>query len=183
MVDDLTPFDFDRVFFENYEELIDSEYRTDMANNKTILQLEEQIKNAFETQTSFCYETNFDHSPLFWAKQAKELGYFLELHFYCLETMEIAKNRVEIRTKNQGHPISDEIIKYKWKLGYKNLNINYQFFDLVYLIDNSIDGEPPTVFLEIEKVNENSLLVKQYVDLLPSYAERRIPSIFNFISN
>ncbi len=183
MVEDLTPFDFDHIFFKNYEKLIETEFTTQMANNQTIQQLEDQIKNAFETHSSFCYETNFDHSPLFWAKKAKELGYFLELHFYCLETIEIAKNRVEIRTKNQGHPISDEIIKYKWKLGYKNLNINYQFFDLVYLIDNSIDGEPPTVFLEIEKVNEDSFLVKQYVDCLPSYAERRIPSIFNFITN
>ncbi|MBU3659134.1 MAG: hypothetical protein FGM14_04645 [Flavobacteriales bacterium] len=149
----------------------------------TILQLEEQINNGFKTHSSFCYETNFDHSPLFWAKQAKDFGYFLELHFYCLETIEIAKNRVEIRTKNQDHPFSEEIIKYKWKLGYKNLNINYQFFDLVYLIDNSFDGKPPKVFLEIEKEIDESFLIKQYVDLLPTYAESRIPSIFNFITN
>lgn len=63
------------------------------------------------------------------------------------------------------------------------MNINYQFFDLVYLIDNSFDVKPPKVFLEIEKENDESFLIKQYVDLLPTYAERRIPSIFNFITN
>ena len=45
------------------------------------------------------------------------------------------------RTINKGHFVSDETIEYKWKEGYKNLNMYFDLFDHILLIDNSSEEQ------------------------------------------
>lgn len=176
------PFDYDKQFLKNYESLLDSDIRDVMASNLTINQFTDQIEHAFETKTSFCYETNFHENPLVWAIKAKELGYHVDLIFFCLSSLEIAERRVAYRTKNNGHFVSNQTIKQRWKLGYKNANLYYSFFDYVLFLDNSMDYEKPNYLFEITKINEDSIELRKFVSELPEYAKIRFPAIFELIS-
>jgi len=50
-----------------------------------------------------------------WIEEAKAKGYLIEMYFFCLDSIETAKKRVYIRTKNNGHNVSDAIIEYNGK--------------------------------------------------------------------
>jgi len=59
-----TPFDYDREFLRFYNSLMDSDIREAMAHRMAFNELESQIKKAIENKFSFCYETNFNSTPL-----------------------------------------------------------------------------------------------------------------------
>lgn len=180
-VSDLIPFDFDKKYIENYNSLLDSDFRDVMANNITNNQFINDIELAFSQKSSFCYETNFSESPLFWAQKAKDLGYRLELVFFCLDTIEIAKTRVLYRTQNDGHYVADDVIKERWRNGYKNLNLFFSFFDYVLLVDNSIEDSLPKELFELEKNSDNCFILRKYEGSIPEYAFRRFPEIFKML--
>lgn len=177
-VKDITPFDFDKRLMQNYQLLPDSEFRDTFARDKTIKEFESSIRGAFSNNEDFCYETNFDSHPMYWISEAINFGYNVELHFYCLETRKLAEERVQIRTSNSGHYIPKDTIDYKWKEGYKNLNLFYQSFDYVYLIDNSKHLSEPKGLFSLTKIDENDYIIEIYEDTLPEYSERRFPDIF-----
>lgn len=177
----VVPFDYDKRFLEIYNSMFDSELREEIARHRTTEEFNQAIQHAFDTKQDFCYETNFDSNPIVWAERAKELGYRLELHFYCLETLDMAKQRVAYRTMDNGHFVADDVIKYKWKQGYKNLNQHFQLFDYILLVDNSLEECPPTNLFEISKESEDLATFSLFVDELPEYAQRRFPEIFKLI--
>lgn len=182
-IKNIIPYDFDKRFFENYSSLYDSELRDVIANNMTSNQFTDEINLAFENKTSFCYETNFNQSPLIWVQKAKDLGYKLTLVFFCLESIEIAQKRVQYRTENNGHFVHDTVIFERWKEGYKNLNLHFSFFDYILLLDNTFDNELPSELFELNKEDENSFTLRLFCEKLPEYAKRRFPDIFAFIKN
>ena len=73
------PFDFDKRLMARYDAMDDSELRDVIARNLTRNEFETAINEAFSKKESFCYETNFDANPIYWAEQAKQLGYHLVL--------------------------------------------------------------------------------------------------------
>ena len=180
-VSDLVPFDFDKRYIENYNKLIDSEFRDVMANNMTNGEFITAIETAFTEKQSFCYETNFSESPLLWAKKAKENGYRLELIFFCLDTIEMAKTRVLYRTQNAGHYVQDQVVAERWKSGYKNMNLYFSFFDYVLIVDNSLENDLPKDLYELEKDNENRFILRKFEKEIPEYAFRRFPDIYKLL--
>lgn len=180
-VKSIVPFDYDKRFLENYSGLMDTDFRETMARNMTTDQFGSAIGTAFENGHSFCYETNFDRNPIHWAKKAKQLGYRVELHFFCLDSIELARKRVKYRTQNRGHFVPDETIEFKWKEGYKNLNLYFKLFDYVLLVDNSNEGRPPSNIFEIYKESEDEATFTLFTEDLPEYAQRRFPEIFKLI--
>ena len=181
LVDPLSPFDYDKRFLEIYNSLNDSELKEEIAINKTTNELISLINDAFSNNSSFCFETNLHVFPSNWIQKAKELGFQVDMHFFCLENIELAKKRVLIRTRNKGHNVSDEIVDFKWKEGYKNLNLHFTDFDYITFIDNSNDDIPQLMF-ELEKINNEEFCLTKHLDELPNYIERRLPSIFKFLS-
>lgn len=79
-VQNIIPLDFDKRFMEKYDTMDDSELRDVIARNLTRTEFEKAMYDAFSKKEDFCYETNFDANPVYWAEQAKKLGYCLELH-------------------------------------------------------------------------------------------------------
>lgn len=78
-----------------------------------------------------------------------------------------------MRTEFKGHFVDDQTIDLKWKAGYRNLNMYFQEFDNILLVDNSNDG----------KVYQNLLLIKKQkyqlmTNKLPNYLEHRLPDIY-----
>lgn len=173
---DLVPFDYDRIFKEKYESLIVSDFRDVMAHNLARLELETQIENAIKNKLDFCYETNFNTTPLYWAKLFKKSNFRIEIVFFCLDSIHKAKERVKIRFENGGHFVPDKEVEERYKLGYQNLNKNYIFFDSINLFETSLYNSTPKHFLTIEK---NKLIL---LDYFPKYLGKLIPNIKKIIA-
>ena len=178
LVDVVVPFDYDKRFLEIYDSLFDSELKEEIAINKTTIELNELIENSFKENKTVCFETNLHIFPYKWIEEAKSLGYLIDVYFFCLNSIDIAKNRVDIRTANKGHYVNEQTIKEKWKAGYRNLNKNFETFDFIAILDNSQDLIPKFLF-ELERQKTGKFHYKKLVVQLPEYIERRFPDIFN----
>lgn len=58
-------FDYDKEYLAAYNAMIDSELRSTMAHNKTRTLLEDSVLKSIENQLDFCYETNFNSTPMY----------------------------------------------------------------------------------------------------------------------
>jgi predicted ABC-type ATPase len=172
----LTSFDYDRLYLENYDSLPDSELRTEFAKNQTTQEFESSVEKALLNKMDFCYETNFDSIPLYWAQKFKDNGYQINLIFFCLENQDIARHRVQVRTEFKGHFVDDKTIDLKWKAGYKNVNLNFKYFDNILFVDNSKQNDIYTNLLQIE----NGEIV-QMTDEIPDYFKHRLPKVSKLI--
>ncbi len=174
----LTSFDYDRLYLETYNSLPDSELREEFAKNQTTKDFELSASRAMLNKTDFCYETNFDSLPLYWARKFRKNGYQINLIFFCLDNQEIARHRVQVRTEFKGHFIDDKTIDLKWKAGYKNVNLHFRFFDNILFVDNSKQNDIYTNILQIEK-GEIVLMTHK----IPDYFEHRLPDVYELIRN
>lgn len=176
--DELTSFDYDKLFIKYYNELPDSELREKFAKDKTTKTFKVAINNSLITKSDFCYETNFDTNPIYWAEKFKAEGFTINLIFFCIENQEIARHRIQVRTEFKGLFVDNETIDLKWKAGYKNLNEHYSFFDNILFVDNSKPNDIYTNILQIEH-GETVLMT----DKIPEYFSRRLPKIYEMIKN
>ncbi len=174
----LTSFDYDRLYLENYNSLSDSELRDQFAKNQTTKDFKNSIDKALLNKVDFCYETNFDSYPLYWAQKFKESGYLINLIFFCLDNQDIAKHRIQVRTEFKGHFVDNKTIDIKWKAGYKNVNSNFRFFDNILFVDNSKQNDIYTNLIQIEK-DEIVIMTEK----IPHYFRHRLPNIYAFIKN
>jgi predicted ABC-type ATPase len=180
---DAVPFDYDKRFLTQYRSMPDSELRERIAQNITSEEFNAEFENALFSKRSFTFETNLMLPyPERIISQAKDHGFRLEMYFFCLVSQELARERVAIRVKNDGHYVDDKTIALKWKQGYKNINRHFTDFDYLFFIDNSLEKEPTPLF-EMEKINKYNYSLTTHVDELPEYTERRLPAIFGLIRN
>ena len=180
LVKEITPFDYDKKFAIIYNQLRDSEFREQIAIHLVTEELNQLISNSLLEKKTICFETNLHVFPFTWINEAKQLGYKISMYFFCLKNIELAKKRVEIRTKNNGHFVNDETIAYKWKEGYKNLNNYFSLFDKILIIDNSTLYKPKILF-ELEKVNDLNFKYFRYQPTIPKYIQNRLPAIFDIL--
>lgn len=143
------PFDYDKVFLKIYKSLPDSDLRDRMAHKKSREILENRIAEAIAGKSDFCYETNFNSTPLYWPEHFKRTGYRLVMIYFCLDSIDEAKRRVQIRVENGGHFVPEWEIKSRYNEGFSNLNGNWKFFDEIHLFDSSYFGKPPSYLLSI----------------------------------
>jgi predicted ABC-type ATPase len=172
----LSSFDYDRVFLENYNSLPDSELREMFAKDQTTKDFEHAVALALQNNFDFCYETNFDSHPIFWAQKFKEKKFQINLIFFCLENQEIARHRIQVRTEFKGHFVDNSTIDLKWNAGYKNANLHFGYFDNILFVDNSRQNDVYTNILQIEKGE-----IVMMTDLVPSYFKHRLPNIYELI--
>jgi predicted ABC-type ATPase len=166
-----SPYDYDLVFLDKYNSLIDSELRDRMAHNLSSENLRTSIENAIANRESFCYETNFNSTPLYWPTIFKQENYRLELAFFCLDSIDKAKERVRIRVENGGHFVPDAEIEERYRLGYKHLNENWKFFDSIHLFETSQYDHQPKHILTIEQ--KELIILEEF----PEYLNKLIPDI------
>lgn len=148
--DEFDPFDYDIQYLKHYRSLLDSELRETIAHNKAFFDLESGIQEAIQLRKNFCYETNFNSTPLFWPQHFKNNGYEIQLIFLCLDSVDEARKRVAIRVANGGHFVPDQEIKNRFFDGYKNLDAHFKFFDKVDLFDVSGFEKFPQYVLSYE---------------------------------
>lgn len=111
MVEDgVIPFDYDAYFLKFHQNIIPSDLQDQMAHNLAFQELENQIEKAISGNMDFCYETNFNSSPLYWPKKFKDSGFEIQLIYLVLDSIEEAKKRVAIRVQNGGHFVPENEI-------------------------------------------------------------------------
>lgn len=174
---DVVSFDYDKYFLKNYRSLIDNELRDRMAHNMTGSFLEKSIENAIADRKDFCYETNFNSTPMFWPNKFKNEGYSLEIIFLCLDSVEEAQKRVRIRVENGGHYVPETEVKKRFHEGYENLDKYYSDFNHLHLFNSSYFKSPPRHIASIvDDKRENTTKI-------PEFLKPLIPIIYKVISN
>ncbi len=169
--DNFSPFDYDLHYLEHYRSLIDSDIRDIMAHNMAFSDLEKSVKNSISTNSNFCFETNFNSTPLYWPEYFKNNYYELRLIYLCLNSTDEAKKRVAIRVANGGHFVPSLEIENRYYEGFNNLNKYFDYFDKVDLFETSEYGKLPSHILSIE----NNCLTQ--TSIIPQYLQRLIPEI------
>jgi predicted ABC-type ATPase len=176
--DGLVSFDYDKLYLEYYNGMPDSEFRDKFALDRTTQDFENAIKNALNKELDFCYETNFDMNPIYWAEKFKEKGFTIDLIFFCLNSQDIARLRVAERTEFKGHFVDNLTIDLKWKAGYKNFNMYFKIFDNILVVDNSIQKD---VYKNILQIEQGEIILM--TEKIPEYFKHRLPEIYNMIKN
>ncbi len=120
----------------------------------------QRINRLLDEGRDFAFETTLStKSYRNIIKKAQQLGYQITLLFFWLHTPELAIKRVEIRVKEGGHFISEEVIRRRYINGLRNFfNIFEPIVDEWMLIDNS--GEPYEIIAI--KSNSTQLVRKKY---------------------
>jgi hypothetical protein len=71
----------------------------------------------FNQETTLCGKTIIRN-----ILKAKELGYFIELHYVGVDSVEIAKDRVKYRVQQGGHGIPESDIEKRYEETFERLN-------------------------------------------------------------
>jgi predicted ABC-type ATPase len=117
---DLIPFDYDKCFLKYYHKLQPSDLQDRMAHNLAFEELERQTSESIDQKKDFCYETNFNSTPVYWPEKFKENGFETHLIYFVLDSLEKAKKRVDIRVENGGHFVPVSEIQKRYFEGFDN---------------------------------------------------------------
>ena len=69
--------------------------------------------------------------------KAKQLGYFIELHYVGVDSVEIAKDRVKHRVQQGGHGIPESDIEKRYEETFERLNSILKECNLIAFYDNT----------------------------------------------
>jgi len=98
-----------------------------------------RINELLHSNQSFAFETTLaTKSYKNLIVKAKATGYNITLLFFWLQTIDLAKQRVEARVLSGGHNIETNVIERRYVNGIRNLfDIYIPLADIVLIIDNS----------------------------------------------
>ena len=98
----------------------------------------EKIEKYFDEGITFNQETTLcGKSVIKNIYKAKKLGYFIELHYVGVESVEIAKDRVQYRVEQGGHGIPETDIEKRYKETFQQLNSILEECNLIAFYDNT----------------------------------------------
>lgn len=109
--------------------------RADVRAGRLMLQ---EIGSYVKSGESFALETTLSgHRYVRMIPIWQQQGYLIKLVFLWLANVEIAIKRVQVRVKQGGHSIPEEIIRRRYQAGWRNFNIYKNIVDVWVLYDNS----------------------------------------------
>jgi len=118
-----------------------SPFAPDVAAVKAGRLMLEQISAYVRKGESFAFETTL--SGRTYARQIPQwqaMGYRVKLIFLRLTTVEIAISRVQLRVREGGHKVSEDVIQRRFKAGLHNFEMVYRdIVDEWVVYDNSSD--------------------------------------------
>ncbi len=92
-----------------------------------------QDGNSFNQETTLCGKSIIKN-----ILKAKELGYFIELHYVGVDSAQIAKDRVRHRVENGGHGIPEKDIEKRYTETFQQLNSILKECNLIAFYDNTV---------------------------------------------
>ena len=99
-------------------------------------------------------------------KRAKRLGYYIELHYVGVDSVDIAKERVLMRVKQGGHGISETDIIKRYTETFNNLKIVLPECNLVSLYDNTTDFRRFAIYKDAQAVMVSKNVPQWYIKFL-----------------
>lgn len=92
-------------------------------------------------QEDFAIETTLaTKSYANFIRRAQEVGYFVTLIYFWLDSPELAVRRVEQRVRFGGHNVPEDVVRRRYYAGMRNLFSKFiPISDYWILIDNSVD--------------------------------------------
>ena len=116
-----------------------------------------KVKYLFDRREDFCIETTLaTRSLLKMTRSAQNMGYYVTVLYFWLNSPDIAVQRVAARVKAGGHNIPEETIRRRYSMGLNYLFHNYmQSCDKWILADNST---PP--FSVIAEGSSKGLIIR-----------------------
>ena len=140
----------------------DSRIQIEAGKKAIVLQNEFLSKDvSFNRETTLC-----GHEILDTINYAKSRGYYIEIHYVGVDSVEICKDRVASRVLKGGHGISDEDIERRYKQSFENIKQLVSECDCVRFYDNSLS------MLYFAKYNETEL--ETFADNLPEWFKNNI---------
>lgn len=119
-----------------------------------------RINDLIERGSDFAIETTL--SALTYKEiieKAQANGYYVNMIFFWLNNVELAKERVRLRVSEGGHSVSDEVVERRYNKGlYNFFNIFLPLCDNVMLFDNSA-ATPKLVMNKVK--NEEPEIIDQ----------------------
>lgn len=98
----------------------------------------QKIAEYFQDDITFNQETTLCGKAILRnIKFAKEKGYFIELHYVGVDSVEIAKERVALRVLHGGHGIPEEDIEKRYAETFRNLKLIMPEVNLAAFYDNT----------------------------------------------
>ncbi|WP_109829526.1 zeta toxin family protein [Reichenbachiella versicolor] len=122
-----------------------------------------RIEELMSQNQDFAFETTLStRSYVSKVRKARELGYRVTLLFYWLDSVDLAKKRVETRVEEGGHNIPEDVIERRYKKGIDNLfNLYLPICDYSMVFDNS-SSDPVLIF---EQIIHGDIKVSDHVRL------------------
>jgi len=133
-----------------------------------------RIKDHLNKNIDFAFETTlasktFKNTIL----KAQAKGYYVTLLFFWLQTIELAKKRVQKRVLEGGHNIEHTTIERRYFAGIKNLfEIYLPIVDDFFIFDNS-EGNHELIAEKSENINVLVFNKQKYNNLLNYYDKAR----------
>lgn len=108
------------------------------AGKQAVKMIDEYFNNhiSFNQETTLCGNHILKN-----VKRAKALGYYIELHYIGVDSVEIAKKRVAHRVSVGGHGIPEKDIERRYVETFENLNKIISEFDRISFYDNTTKFE------------------------------------------
>ena len=123
---------------------------------------------------TFCFETVFSHSSkIDLIKQAKDMGYEVNLVFIHLNSFILNEARVIQRVNSGGHNVPKAKIKSRLPRSIENVKISLPLVDNAKLIDNSSIENPFKAVATVKnqkliyKINPSPLWLDEILEHLP----------------
>lgn len=110
---------------------------------------------SFNQETTLCGKSILRN-----ISKAKELGYFIELHYVGVDSVEIAKERVKKRVSKGGHGIPEADIEKRYLETFRNLKEILQICDLAAFYDNTEEFRRFAIFRNGEAIRLSHTLPK-----------------------
>lgn len=108
---------------------------------------------SFNQETTLCGKSIIKN-----IEKAKSKGYFIEVHYVGVDTVDIAKARVQHRVQNGGHGIPEKDIERRYVETFQNLRAIFNDCNIITFYDNTIDFK---MFAAYEKGQQ--LMISEHV--------------------
>ena len=101
-------------------------------------QLERQKVEALELHKDFAFETNFSNNVVLrMIEDFRAFGFKISLCYFGLSNVDESVSRVIHRVQTGGHDVADDVIRFNFYEGLKNVQQHLQLFDNITFIDGN----------------------------------------------
>jgi len=177
-------FDGDKLFMQRRKALWDAGSRAikeikKIANMEVAEMFDNLVDESIKQNADFVYEGHFTNDAT-WdiPKRFKECGYSIHMIFFGLRDTDLSQLRVVNRVREGGHYVDPAHLASNFYGNLEKLNINYEIFDSIQIVDTS-ETEPKVLCLL-----ENNIIVSSVsYSELPEWFKNYLPLLANRISN